>query len=103
MHFVDNFEHALANEAKKRGLDGVICGHIHHAEIRTIDGIEYCNDGDWVESLSALVEMPNGELKIIRWQKKYAEAHAEISKLYQSNTALSPITARTNTNPTTPH
>ena len=105
VHFVDNFEQALANEAKKRGLDGVICGHIHHAEIRTIDGIEYCNDGDWVESLSALVEMPNGELKIIYWQKKYAEAHAEISKLYTSNSANSFITAcpSANAKPTTSH
>ncbi|QZA82484.1 UDP-2,3-diacylglucosamine diphosphatase [Deefgea piscis] len=105
VHFVDDFEHALANEAKKRGLDGVICGHIHHAEIRTIDGIEYCNDGDWVESLSALVEMPNGELKIIYWQKKYAQAHAEISKLYANNTDHPFITARpsANTNPTTSH
>ena len=105
VHFVDDFEHALANEAKKRSLDGVICGHIHHAEIRTIDGIEYCNDGDWVESLSALVEMPNGELKILYWQKKYAEAHAEISKLYANNSNNDFITARPSANakPTTSH
>jgi hypothetical protein len=44
-----------------------VCGHIHKAEIREIDGLLYCNDGDWVESLSALVETTTGELKIIYW------------------------------------
>jgi predicted phosphodiesterase len=45
----------------------VICGHIHKAEIRDIDGILYCNDGDWVESLSALVEDDAGELHLVDW------------------------------------
>ena len=49
------------------GCDGVVCGHIHKAEIRDIDGVLYCNDGDWVESLSALVETFEGELKIVYW------------------------------------
>jgi predicted phosphodiesterase len=47
----------------------VICGHIHKPEIRDIDGITYCNDGDWVESLSALVEEPSGELRLVTWQE----------------------------------
>jgi len=65
--FVTQFEQAVAKEAKARGLDGVICGHIHKAEMREIDGILYCNDGDWVESLTALVETMDGELKIVTW------------------------------------
>ena len=65
--YINAFEEAVAREAKKRGLDGVVCGHIHRPEIRDIDGITYCNDGDWVESLSALVETVEGELKIVTW------------------------------------
>lgn len=67
VNFVSQFEVAVAGEAKRRHLDGVICGHIHHAEIREIDGITYCNDGDWVESLTALVELETGELQLLRW------------------------------------
>ena len=47
------------------GADGVVCGHIHHAEMRMIDGVLYCNDGDWVESLTALVEHADGRLEIL--------------------------------------
>jgi UDP-2,3-diacylglucosamine pyrophosphatase LpxH len=63
--YIDDFEAAVAREAKKRGANGVVCGHIHHAEMRDIDGILYCNDGDWVESLTALVEHDDGRLEII--------------------------------------
>ena len=55
---------AVAREARKRGLRGVVGGHIHHAEMRVIDGVLYCNDGDWVESLTALVEHLDGRLEI---------------------------------------
>jgi UDP-2,3-diacylglucosamine pyrophosphatase LpxH len=65
--FISNFEHAMADEARRRGLDGVVCGHIHKAEIKEIDGILYCNDGDWVESCTALVEHRDGRLEIIEW------------------------------------
>ncbi len=67
--YITSFEEALAAEARKQGLDGVICGHIHKPEIRDIDGIKYCNDGDWVESLSALVEEPTGELRLVDWHE----------------------------------
>ena len=63
--YVGDFEAAVAREARARGLQGVVCGHIHHAEMRTIDGILYCNDGDWVESLTALVEHTDGRLALI--------------------------------------
>jgi UDP-2,3-diacylglucosamine pyrophosphatase LpxH len=65
--YVSEFEHAVAAEAKRRGADGVVCGHIHKAEIRDIDGILYCNDGDWVESCTALVEDFTGQLTIVHW------------------------------------
>jgi UDP-2,3-diacylglucosamine pyrophosphatase LpxH len=63
--YVSDFEVALAREAYKRGVDGVVCGHIHHAEMREIGGVLYANDGDWVESLTALVEHADGRLEII--------------------------------------
>jgi UDP-2,3-diacylglucosamine pyrophosphatase LpxH len=63
--YIDDFEVAVAREARKRGAHGVVCGHIHHAEMREIDGVLYCNDGDWVESLTALVEHHDGRLEII--------------------------------------
>jgi len=64
---IDRFEGALAGEARRRGFDGVVCGHIHHAEMRTVDGILYLNDGDWVESCTALVEHPDGRLELVDW------------------------------------
>lgn len=63
--YIGDFETAVAKEARRRGADGVVCGHIHHAEMREIDGILYCNDGDWVESLTALVEHRDGRLEIV--------------------------------------
>jgi UDP-2,3-diacylglucosamine pyrophosphatase LpxH len=65
--FISEYEQAIAEEARRRHVDGVVCGHIHHAEIREIDGILYCNDGDWVESCTALVEHFDGRLEILRW------------------------------------
>lgn len=65
--FITAFEDALIKEAKRRGFDGVVCGHIHKAQMREVDGILYCNDGDWVESLTALVEHLDGRLEIISW------------------------------------
>jgi UDP-2,3-diacylglucosamine pyrophosphatase LpxH len=64
---IDRFENALVGEAKRRGFDGVVCGHIHHAEIRDVDGILYLNGGDWVESCTALVEHHDGRLELIDW------------------------------------
>jgi UDP-2,3-diacylglucosamine pyrophosphatase LpxH len=67
VNFISDFEVAVASEAKRRGFDGVVCGHIHHAEIRDVNGTLYCNDGDWVESRTALVEHMDGRLEIIHW------------------------------------
>jgi UDP-2,3-diacylglucosamine pyrophosphatase LpxH len=67
VEFINSFEDAVANECKKRGHDGVVCGHIHHAEIKDLDGVTYYNDGDWVESCTALVEHHDGTMEIIQW------------------------------------
>jgi UDP-2,3-diacylglucosamine pyrophosphatase LpxH len=76
--YVSDFELAVAREARKRGMHGVVCGHIHHAEIREIDGVLYCNDGDWVESLTALVEHHDGRLAIEDWsaQRRFTPVFA---------------------------
>jgi len=67
LNYVTDFEVAVAAEARRRGHDGVVCGHIHRAEMREIDGTLYCNDGDWVESRSALVEHADGRLELVYW------------------------------------
>ncbi len=64
---IDRFEVALAGEARRRGLDGVVCGHIHQAEMREVGGVLYLNDGDWVESCTALVEHFDGRLELVDW------------------------------------
>jgi UDP-2,3-diacylglucosamine pyrophosphatase LpxH len=75
--FLFQFERNLATYCKKRGYDGVICGHIHHAEIKEIDGIMYMNDGDWVESMTALVEHHSGTWEIITWTKEHDDVDTD--------------------------
>ena len=84
VNFISDFEVAVAHEARRRGYDGVVCGHIHHAEMRMVEGVLYCNDGDWVESRTALVEHLDGRLEIVYWSGTAllpvaAHADAEVS------------------------
>ena len=74
--YISSFETAVAEEARRHHVDGVICGHIHHAEIRDIDGVTYCNDGDWVESCTALVEHGDGRMEILNWAQEYERRHS---------------------------
>lgn len=67
VNFVFDFEDALAHAARRRGFDGVICGHIHCAEWRRIGDVEYLNCGDWVDSCSAIVEHFDGRMEVIHW------------------------------------
>ena len=69
MNFIGEFEHAIATEAKRRGADGVVCGHIHHAADKLIEGIRYINCGDWVESCTAIAEDHDGRLHLIQWER----------------------------------
>lgn len=82
VNFISAFEHVMTEEARRRDCDGVVCGHIHKAEIREINGILYANDGDWVESLTALVEDFDGNLKIIHWNRR-VEAPLNLQSLHQ--------------------
>lgn len=67
VQYISNFEEAVAHEAARQGVDGVVCGHIHRAEIARHHNVDYYNCGDWVESCTALVEHPNGEMEILHW------------------------------------
>jgi len=67
VNVIPDFEQAVAHEARCAGVDGLVCGHIHHAEIRQIGDVLYCNDGDWVENCTAMVEHRDGMLEILHW------------------------------------
>lgn len=67
VQYIENFENAVIHEAKRRGVDGVVCGHIHHPAMKQVDGVTYANTGDWVENCTAVVENQKGELEILRW------------------------------------
>ena len=69
VEYISRFEEIVAREAASRGVDGVVCGHIHHAQMRQIGNVLYCNDGDWVESCTALVEDWQGKLSLIYWSE----------------------------------
>ena len=87
--FVFKFEENLANYCKKRGFDGVICGHIHHAEIKKINGVMYMNDGDWVESCTALVEHHDGRWEIVTWTQEKDNVANDISSSTPQRSARS--------------
>lgn len=67
VNYVGSFEASVSHHCRQRGYDGVVCGHIHHAEITRYDDVSYMNCGDWVESCTALVEDDQGRFRIIRW------------------------------------
>ncbi len=72
---IRRFEDAALFEAKRRGVDGVVCGHIHSANLRKEGGLLYINDGDWVESCTAAVEYPNGEISLLHWSDAREQLH----------------------------
>jgi len=79
VEYISRFENAVARAAEARGVDGVVCGHIHKAEMRRIGGVLYLNDGDWVESCTALVEDARGNLEILHWAcPRSAGRHASL-------------------------
>ena len=77
--FISNFEEAVVHSVKQRGLDGVICGHIHTPAIKHVDGVVYINCGDWVDSCTAIVEHYDGRMELVRWKHpaRSAEARTE--------------------------
>jgi UDP-2,3-diacylglucosamine pyrophosphatase LpxH len=86
--FIGDFERTLADEARRRHCDGVVCGHIHRPEMRMVQGILYGNCGDWVESCSALVEHTNGRLEILTWTDPLADATHEPTTVIDKLIAL---------------
>jgi UDP-2,3-diacylglucosamine pyrophosphatase LpxH len=96
VNFIGDFEEALAAEARKRGVDGVICGHIHHAVIRQIDGVTYVNTGDFVESCTAIAEHFDGRLELIHWGLLEAERAGppKLVTLTVPEPMIEPATAR---------
>lgn len=66
--YIERFVQAGLDDVRRRGLDGIVCGHIHRAALVELDGLVYANDGDWVESLTALVEDPDGSLRLLDHQ-----------------------------------
>lgn len=75
VNYISDYEQVLINEMRKQNVDGLICGHIHHADIKNMDGFLYTNSGDWVESCTALAENVNGTMGIIKWP-----AHAPLTE-----------------------
>lgn len=70
---ISRYRAAVVAKAKRAGFDGVVCGHIHHPEIRLEDGIIYCNDGDWIDSCTALIEQMDGTLALYQWTEQSAQ------------------------------
>ena len=73
VEFISKYEEVVARAAAERGVNGVVCGHIHTAEFRNIGGVEYWNDGDWVEGCNALVEHADGRMEILHWPEEMAK------------------------------
>ncbi len=70
VNFIGDFEKLVCHEAERRSVTGIICGHIHHAVMREIDGVEYKNTGDWVESCTALAEHHDGSFELLHWTEQ---------------------------------
>jgi UDP-2,3-diacylglucosamine pyrophosphatase LpxH len=68
--YIQQYETEVAERARREGLDGHICGHIHFGAARSIDGMLYLNDGDWVEHCTALVEHHDGTLELLHWSDR---------------------------------
>lgn len=73
--YIGDYVDAVARECRQRNYDGIVCGHIHHAEIRRIEGVDYHNCGDWVESCTALVETTSGKIELVHWIMKKINSH----------------------------
>ncbi|MEZ5681069.1 MAG: UDP-2,3-diacylglucosamine diphosphatase [Erythrobacter sp.] len=77
VEFISKYEEIIARAAGERGVDGVVCGHIHTAEIREFDGVQYYNDGDWVEGCTALVEHFDGRMEVLQWAEEVARRNKQ--------------------------
>ena len=92
VEFISKYEEVVARAAGERGVDGVVCGHIHTAEIRNFDGVDYYNDGDWVEGCTALVEHFDGSMELLHWPQEMAarQREAEAARAVVDQPAIAP-------------
>jgi UDP-2,3-diacylglucosamine pyrophosphatase LpxH len=88
VEYIGRFEDAVIHAARDRGVDGVVCGHIHSAEIRPLGDLTYYNDGDWVESCSALVEHQDGRMELIYWSDMQHDDVRALTQLYDTREAI---------------
>lgn len=86
VNFIGEFQRVVADEARRNNVDGVICGHIHHAVMEDMDGIRYINTGDWVESCTAVVESTEGELQIVKWSEGQPERRKKPRRVRERET-----------------
>lgn len=77
VNYISAFQDVVAEEARRHGVDGIVCGHIHHAAIEEIGGVRYINSGDWVESCTAVVEHFDGRFEIITWRPQAADVRGK--------------------------
>lgn len=92
--YILNYEEAAVSFAKKQGFDGIVCGHIHHAAHKTIDGIDYLNTGDWVESCTAIVEHHSGELELLKWFEQPGYLKSKMRRTRNFSLATKPPPSR---------
>ena len=81
VNFISDYERVLADEARRKGFDGIVCGHIHSACIRKIGGLDYINTGDWVESCTAVVEHWDGALQLIDWAAEMRKRNTPLPRI----------------------
>jgi UDP-2,3-diacylglucosamine pyrophosphatase LpxH len=81
IRYIERFEQVAINHARAEGFDGIVCGHIHRANLRQSEGTVYCNTGDWVESCTALIETLDGELRLLRWPNSLYPARRTTTQL----------------------
>ena len=93
VNFIGAFQQVLSEEARRSDVDGVICGHIHHAVIEDFDGVAYVNTGDWVESCTAVVEHFDGRMEILHWPHVLAASSADVGGL-PAEARLRPTSSR---------
>jgi UDP-2,3-diacylglucosamine pyrophosphatase LpxH len=81
LEFVYGFEESVVHHVRQMGYDGVVCGHIHSATIKNLDGIAYINCGDWVDSCTAIVEHHDGRMELLHWRESHAPAEGQMPEL----------------------
>jgi UDP-2,3-diacylglucosamine pyrophosphatase LpxH len=95
LQFVLDFEDSVIHSVRQRGLDGVICGHIHSAALREVGGLVYGNCGDWVDSCTAIVEQPDGRLEVVYWSQGQQLENREAASIALADAALKTASGKT--------